>query len=190
MNRVEIVKAPKVARKIARIVIVPPAGPGFDGPAHTAAAVIPPGDFKATDPFFLMMDDRVSMAGRFGGAHPHAGLETVTFMLKGTLRDLGGELLEDDVEWMTAGSGIVHSEETVVPEGMRLLQLWVVLPVSQRHIKPRVQLLSRDLMPVRREPGVEARIYSGQSGGIEAKTTNVVPITLVDVRLEAGASFE
>lgn len=179
-----------LSRKIERIVTVPPVGPGFGGPAHSAAEVISPGDFKTTDPFFLMMDDRISVGGPFGGEHPHAGLETVTFMLRGTMEDLGGKLFEGDVEWMTAGGGIVHSEQAVVSEDMRLLQLWIVLPENQRHIAPRVQRLGRDQMPVRQEPGVEARIYSGRSGGIEATTTNAVPITLLDVRLQPGAAFE
>jgi hypothetical protein len=50
-----------------------------------------------------MMDDRISTAGAFGEAHPHAGLETVTFMLHGSMEDLEGKLEEGDVEWMTAG---------------------------------------------------------------------------------------
>jgi hypothetical protein len=74
-----------LSRKISRVVTVPPIGPGFAGPAHIATTVIPPGDFEATDPFFRMMDDRVSVAGQFGGEHPHAGLETVTFILSGTM---------------------------------------------------------------------------------------------------------
>lgn len=179
-----------LTRKIIRVVTVPPVGPGFDGPAHTAATVISPGDFDATDPFFLMMDDHISVAGHFGGEHPHAGLETVTFMLNGTMEDLGGKLLEGDVEWMTAGGGIVHSEQAVVSEGMRLLQLWVVLPENQRDIAPRVQLLDRNSMLLRQEPGVEARIYSGVSGKIVSATANAVPITLLDIRLQAGATFE
>jgi hypothetical protein len=179
-----------MSRRIGRIVTVPPVGPGFGGPAHTAAAVIPPVDFKATDPFFVMMDDRISTAGAFGEAHPHAGLETVTFMLHGSMEDLEGKLEEGDVEWMTAGSGIVHAEEVVVSDGMRLLQLWVVLPEAQRRIAPRVQRLARDAMPVRREPGVEARIYSGRSRGLKAPTLNAVPVTLVDIRLLPGAIFD
>ena len=179
-----------LSRTISRIVTVPPVGPGFGGPAHTAAAVISPGDFAATDPFFLMMDDRISVGGRFGDAHPHAGLETVTFMLSGTMEDLGGKLGEGDVEWMTAGGGIIHSEQAVVSHGLRLLQLWVVLPEERRHIAPRVQLLARDQMPVRHEPGVEARLYSGRTGEIDAMTVNEVPITLLDVRLQPRTTFE
>lgn len=177
-------------RTISRVVTVPPLGPGFAGPAHTAAEIISPDDFEATDPFFLMMDDRISVAGRVGGEHPHAGLETVSFMLEGTSEDLGGKIAAGDVEWMTAGGGIVHAEEAVASAGMRLLQLWVVLPEDQRNIAPRVQILRRDDMPVQREPGVEVRIYSGRSGGLEAATLNAVPVTLLDIRLQAGASFE
>lgn len=57
-------------------------------------------------------------------------------------------------------------------------------------VEPRVQFLSRDVMPVRREPGVGARLYSGRSGGFGATTTNAVPITLIDARLQAGSEAE
>lgn len=177
-------------RTINRVSTVPPVGPGFGGPSHTATPVIEPGNFAATDPFFLMMEDRISRSGPFGGEHPHAGLETVTFMLDGTMDDLGGNLHVGDVEWMTAGAGIVHAEETVVSEDMRLLQLWVVLPQDKRQIAPRVQILACDRMPVREGPGAQARVYSGRSGEIEAATVNAVPVTLVDIRLEPGACFE
>jgi redox-sensitive bicupin YhaK (pirin superfamily) len=169
----------------------------YHGPAGWAgirrsgafAPVIPPGNFESTNPFFLMMDDRISVAGQFGGEHPHAGLETVTFMLSGSMEDLGGKLLEGDVEWMTAGRGIIH--RACVRLGRPApLAVVVVLPESQRRVAPRVQLLSRDLMPLRREPGVEARVYSGRSGSVESTTTNAVPVTLVEIRLEAGATFD
>ena len=62
-------------RIIDRLLTEPSIGPGFGGPAHTAATIIAPGDFGASDPFFLMIDDRISQSGPFGGEHPHAGLE-------------------------------------------------------------------------------------------------------------------
>lgn len=123
-------------RSIDRITSIPPLGPGFDGERHKAALVIAPGNLPLTDPFFLMADDNITLEGRFGDAHPHAGLETVTFMLKGTMEDTGGRLEEGDVEWMTAGSGIVHSENAVVSTGMRLFQLWLILPEAQRNMPP------------------------------------------------------
>lgn len=176
-------------RSIDRVVRIPALGPGFGGDRHKAALVIAPGDLSATDPFFLMADDNITSGGNFGEAHPHAGLETVTFMLNGTMEDTGGRLEEGDVEWMTAGSGIVHAENTTVSTGMRLLQLWLILPEAQRNMPPRVQILRRAEMPVHAEPGVQARVYSGKTGHAAAPTKNAVPVTLIDIRLEPGASF-
>jgi len=177
-------------RQINEATAIPPLGPGFAGNQHTAALVIAPGDLPSTDPFFLMADDNVTAAGPFGEAHPHAGLETVTFMLNGFMEDGAGRVEEGDVEWMTAGSGIIHNEETVVSAGMRLFQLWLILPERDRNMPPRVQILKRDEMPVRLEPGVEARVYSGRSGDVASTTMNAVPVTLVDIRLQPGAGFE
>ncbi len=177
-------------RQINETSTIPPLGPGFGGDRHKAALVVEPGRLPSTDPFFLMADDNVTTAGPFGEAHPHAGLETVTFMLNGFMEDGTGRVEEGDVEWMTAGSGIVHNEDTVVSTGMRLFQLWLILPERERNMDPRIQILKRDEMPVRREPGVEARVYSGRSGDAEATTKNAVPVTLVDIRLQPWAVFE
>ncbi|SFD50549.1 pirin family protein [Roseivivax sediminis] len=177
-------------RSIDRVTRIPALGPGFDGDHHKAALVVAPGDLPATDPFFLMADDNVTRAGAFGEPHPHAGLETVTFMLKGSMQDTGGKLEEGDVEWMTAGSGIVHAENSMVSAGMRLFQLWLILPEAERNMPPRVQILRRDAMPTHTEPGVAATVYSGRLGNAEAPTRNAVPVTLVDIELEPGATFE
>ena len=177
-------------RHIARVVTPPPVGPGFAGPRHTATLVIPPGDFAATNPFFLLADDRTEIGGQFGEAHPHAGLETVTFMLSGSFEDQEGRLDVGDVEWMTSGRGVVHGQDTVTSDRMRLLQLWIVLPEDQRRAPPRVQRLPKRKMPVRSGPGAEARVYSGRSGDVVAKTVNAAPVTLIDLRLEPNAVFE
>ncbi|RUO33803.1 pirin family protein [Aliidiomarina soli] len=176
-------------RSIERVTRIPALGPGFDGERHKAALVIAPDNLPATDPFFLMADDNITQGGRFGAAHPHAGLETVTFMLNGSMEDTGGRLEEGDVEWMTAGSGIVHSENATVSTGMRLFQLWLILPEAQRNMPPRVQILRRTEMPEHTEPGVQATVYSGKLGNAAAPTKNAVPVTLVDIRLESGANF-
>jgi redox-sensitive bicupin YhaK (pirin superfamily) len=106
------------------------------------------------------------------------------------MEDRTARLEEGDVEWMTAGSGIVHNEDTVVSTGMRLFQLWLILPELQRNMDPRVQILRRDEMPVRRAPGVEIRVYSGRSGDAVAATRNAAPVTLLDIRLQPEAVFE
>ena len=90
--------------------------PGFMGEGHTAVTVVDPNEFQRSDPFILLMDDRLDLPpGReAGGAHPHGGFETVTFVVEGALRDRDeGTLNAGDVLWMTAGSGVIHNERVV-----------------------------------------------------------------------------
>lgn len=178
-----------IERKIEHATTPTPPAPGFAGPQHAASEVIRPGDFARNNPFFLLMDDRFSADGPLGEEHPHAGLETVTLVLDGVLSDADGRLEAGDLEWMTAGRGIVHGEGMFGVAGSRVLQLWVVLPEAQRSMAPRVQVWRKADLPVRREPGVEVRVYSGRSGPMEAPTLNVAPVTLVDVELRPGAAF-
>jgi hypothetical protein len=107
-------------RGISRVVNVPPVTPGFIGPGHLAAPVVSPEDFEKTDPFILLMDDRLDIGDRpvGGRPHPHAGFETVTLILDGAIddRDEGGTLKAGEVQWMTAGSGIITAKKSG-PEG-------------------------------------------------------------------------
>ena len=180
-------------RGIARVLTAPPPAPGFVGPGHTAVTVVDPADFARNDPFIALMDDRLDLEpGRpVGGPHPHAGFEIATFMIEGTIRDRDeGPLEAGDVMWMTAGSGVIHNEDVIARERVRLLQLWVTLPSAQRWAAPRISRTPRDAAPVRREPGVEARVYSGRSGPVVAAMHTYLPLTLADIRVDAGAIFE
>lgn len=179
-----------VPRRIARVVQTPPPAPGFIGAGHTAVLVVDPNEFALQDPFIMLADDRIDLpAGSTAGeAHPHAGFETVTFVLEGSLQDrVEGALGTGDVQWMTAGSGVIHSED-VVPQGRtRILQLWLTLPHADRWSAPRFETVARDDAPVRRERGVQVRVYSGGSGEAWASTRNYVPVTLADISLGARA---
>lgn len=171
----------------------PPPEPGFIGEGHTAVEVLDPRTLSRNDPFVLLMDDRLEIARRrvIGGAHPHAGLETVTLILEGSVHDKDeGTLSAGDAIWMTAGKGIIHNEHVEVEGRARVLQLWVRLSKAERDAAPRFELVRLATLPVRREPGVEARLYSGSTGTLRSPTLNHVPVTLVDVRLQPGASFE
>ena len=180
---------PEVARGLGRIVTLPPAGPGQFGPAHTVVEVLAGESYGDTDPFILLMDDRID-GTPMGGAHPHAGFETVTLMLEGVLKHDHGEVKPGGMQWMTAGSGVTHGEALEAPGSgrARLLQLWLTLPKAARWAPPGVQDQDYEDLPVRREPGVEVRVYSGRSGGVVSKTLNHVPVTMVELRLEPGAS--
>ncbi len=175
-------------RTLRRIRTLPPASRGQFGPDHTAIEVITPDEWRDADPFILLMDDRLD--GRLqAGPHPHAGFETVSFLVHGDIaseNESGRRLAPGDVEWTTAGSGIVHGPDRPIVGRFRLLQLWLTLPKADRWTKPDHQLVRRDDVPVRREAGVEVRLYSGATGSFTSSTRNRVPVTLIDVRLEPG----
>ena len=180
-------------RGIARVATTAAPSPGFMGEGHTAVSVVDPNEFVRNDPFIVLMDDRIDLEpGReAGGAHPHGGFETLTFVVEGELRDRDeGTLKTGDILWMTAGSGVIHNENVVPLGKSRILQLWLTLPQSERWAAPRFEHIARDDAPARREPGVEARVYSGKSGSVNGIAHNYVPVTLVDVQLQAGATFE
>ena len=180
-------------RNISRVVNVPPAAPGFVGPGHLAAPVVSPENFEMNDPFILLMDDHLDIGDRpVGGPHPHAGFETVTLILDGAIfdRNEGGTLNAGEVQWMTAGSGIIHGEDVRTKGKVRLLQLWLTLPKNKRWTAPGFKTINVNKVPVRREKGVEIRVYSGSSVGLQSNTQNHVPITMAEINLEPHASAE
>jgi redox-sensitive bicupin YhaK (pirin superfamily) len=181
-----------MTRLISHIETTPAPEPGFIGEGHTAVEVVRPTALAATDPFVLLMDDRLDLPLRrkIGDAHPHAGLETVTLILEGGLFDRDeGPMRAGDVVWMTAGRGIIHNEAVEAEGRTRILQLWIALPASDRNLAPRFQIIPRDRAPVIRAPGAEARLYSGASGRATSNTANRVPVTLIDLKLAPMATF-
>ena len=180
-------------RRVARVVRTPPLTQGFVGPGHLMTPVIGGGNFRMTDPFIMLADDHLDIGDRpVGGAHPHAGFETVTLVLDGDIhdRDEGGTIRAGEVQWMTAGSGIIHGENVAARGKVRLLQLWLTLPRADRWIAPAFQDLHADVIPMRRGPGYSARVYSGRSGATHGPARNEVPVTIVEATLTRGGSFE
>jgi len=180
------------SRSLSGITTTPPPAPGFIGEGHTAVEVVRPIALADSDPFVLLMDDRLDISPRrqIGGAHPHAGLETVTLVLEGVLSDRDeGDLGAGDLIWMTAGRGIIHNESVEAAGRSRILQLWIALSSADRWGDPEVQIVRRDTVPALRGPGVEGRLYSGSSGDVHSATRNRVPVTLLELQLEPGATF-
>jgi quercetin 2,3-dioxygenase len=181
------------ARGLTQIVTLPPPAPGFIGEGHLAVHVIDAREFARSDPFIMLADDRLDLqrGQRAGDAHPHAGFEIVTFVVEGEARDRDeGTLRVGDVLWMTAGSGVVHNEDVEPLGKVRILQLWTTLPSASRWTAPRFEHQPRERAPVRQGPGVEARVYSGQSGVVQAPSHTYLPLTMVDVRMAPNAVFE
>ncbi len=178
-----------IERTLSRVHTLPAPAPGQFGPDHRVIEVIRQGDWAAADPFILLMDDRIK--GRFqGGAHPHTGMETVSFLVEGSIgRESGpGTLKPGDVEWTTTGKGIIHGGGVGAGAlDFRLLQLWVTLPKHERWAEPDHQLVPRREALVREEGGATLRLYSGTSGPLTSPTRNHVPVTVADVSLPPGA---
>jgi len=129
--------------------------------------------------------------------HPHRGIETVTYMLTGEVhhRDtLGnaGSIGAGDVQWMTAGGGILHEEMPQVrPEGNGGFQLWVNLPAKLKMTQPRYQDIPSQTIPeVTTEDGATIRVIAGHVSGTEGAVTGIAAKpTYLDVRIPVGSSF-
>lgn len=167
----------------------PPATRGFLGAGHTAYPVIQV-DFTDSDPFVMLMDDRLDKKDDVpvGGPHPHAGFETVTLILEGELGDTEHTMRSGDLQMMTAGSGIVHTETIDKPMKMRILQLWLNLPKKDRWTLPRVQDIQSSRVPSATEDGATIKVYSGSFGGANSPLQNYTPIVIADIQLKPGAS--
>jgi redox-sensitive bicupin YhaK (pirin superfamily) len=138
----------------------------------------------------MLMDDVLDKKDNthVGGPHPHAGFETVTLLLEGEFGDDEHTMKAGDLQIMTAGSGIVHTETIDKEAHMQLLQLWITLPKKHRWAEPRVQNLPFAQVPKLKENGAEIRVYSGSFAGLTSPIQNYVPFIIADIYLESGAS--
>lgn len=159
---------------------------------HTARRLIPGNDFAFTDPFIVMAEDW--MPRNAFPLHPHRGIETVTLVLEGAIEhsDSAGHhgIVEaGDAQWMTAGRGVTHEENSLPGTVAHTLQLWINLPSSKKMTEPRYQDLRRDLLPSWIENGVAVRLLSGSVGGIRADTLNHVPVTAVELEFAPDTHY-
>jgi quercetin 2,3-dioxygenase len=130
--------------------------------------------------------------------HPHRGIETVTYMLSGSVEhgdSLGnrGLIGPGDVQWMTAGRGIVHQEMPQRTEGpLRGLQLWVNIPAASKMGEPRYREIGADEIPlVSPHAGLGVRVVAGEVAGVRGPVQDaVIDPQYLDITLEPGADLE
>ena len=153
------------------------------------------------DPFLLLDDFRSDDPEDYIAGfpwHPHRGIETVTYMLEGRVEhgdSMGnkGIIGAGDVQWMTAGSGIIHQE---MPKGsngrMGGFQLWVNLPSRNKMMEPRYREVKNEQIPeFLVDKGVTIRIISGEVNKKRGPVRDIiVDIEYLDITLESGAEFE
>ncbi|HZI50300.1 MAG TPA: pirin family protein [Terriglobia bacterium] len=156
------------------------------------------GNTSDFDPFLLFDDFRGDRPQDYLAGfpwHPHRGIETITYVLAGTVEhadSLGhkGVIGAGDVQWMTAGSGIIHQEMPKGdPEGrMHGFQLWANLPASLKMTKPRYQEFKAAEIPiVAEDDGTEVRLICGSYGGKKGPVEDVVAEpTYLDVTVVPG----
>tara|TARA_B100000900_G_scaffold159304_1_gene135304 strand:+ start:2812 stop:3651 length:840 start_codon:yes stop_codon:yes gene_type:complete len=155
---------------------------------------------------FLLLDEMGPVdygPGEAVGApsHPHRGFETVTYLLSGGMMHAdsagnSGDLNPGDVQWMTAGRGVIHSElpqDHMMEHGglMHGFQIWVNLPAKDKMMPPRYQdIPSSEIPEVSSDDGtVWAKIIAGQALGVAAIIDTVIPITFIHLKLKPGASY-
>jgi quercetin 2,3-dioxygenase len=129
--------------------------------------------------------------------HPHRGIETVTYLLTGAVRHRdsvgnAGEIGPGDLQWMTAGRGIMHEEMPQVrPEGVAGFQLWVNLPAKQKMIAPRYQNIhANEIAEIRRDGGAKVRVIAGSVNGVAGPISGIAAEPMyLDVSIAPHGSF-
>jgi redox-sensitive bicupin YhaK (pirin superfamily) len=189
-------------RSVERVV---PSIQTLEGGGFLVHRPFPTSALDQIDPF-LLLDEMGPLDTRPGEAkgapdHPHRGFETVTYLLAGSMehrdsRGNQGRLTPGDVQWMTAGSGVVHSEmpsADLLARGGRMhgFQLWVNLPRRDKMMTPRYQEIPAAQIPeARSEDGaVTVRVLAGEALGKHAVIDTRTPIVYLDIALSPGAAF-
>jgi len=160
--------------------------PRADG-AMRKRVVLSPDRAACTNPILALVEDWMRPPGGFP-EHPHRGLETATLVLGGRVEHVDstghrGVLGPGDVQWMTAGRGVLHSE---MPHGdgeAHLLQLWINLPAAEKMCAPAYQEVGADRIPVVDHGSACVRVVAGSHCGERGPVRTVAPLTCLDVCL-------
>ncbi|MCU0235725.1 MAG: pirin family protein [Acidobacteria bacterium] len=155
----------------------------------------------ALDPFLLLDDfssrDPAEYMAGFPW-HPHRGIETITYLLQGEIEhgdSMGnrGVIGPGEVQWMTAGSGIVHQEmpRESRKTGLQGFQLWANLPAAEKMMPPRYRgIEARQIPLVERRDGVKVRVVCGTVDGVQGPVREIrIDPEYLDVEMPAGAVF-
>ena len=199
-------KISAIVKRVERIVAPPPrhwVGDGFD--VH---GFFPHGPLTGSrmSPFFLLDYNALTnfppREQPFGvGPHPHRGFETVTIAYRGKVahhdsRGGGGVIGEGDVQWMTAGSGLLHKEyheQEYNRQGgpFQMVQLWVNLPAKDKMTEPKYQAITNaEMGRVKLPGGGEVEIIAGEFAGVKGPATTFSPVHLYNLKLKTGETVE
>jgi len=155
--------------------------------------VLPPERKAEFDPFILMAEDWFKR-GTFSD-HPHRGFQTITYVIDGRLEHIdnhGGHSILDagDVQYMNAGWAARHAEEAVADDLIHTLQLWLNLPKTLKTTTSSYQNVYLEDAPVVPIDGGHVRVYSGDVAGVTGPMQSLVPITMTEIQLREGATYD
>lgn len=180
------------------------AGAKKDLDGFSVTRVLPNRDKRMVGPFIFF--DHMGPADFDAGSgidvrpHPHIGLATITYMLEGSLlhRDSLGnnvEIWPGDINWMTAGRGIVHSERETIevtgaPHRLNGIQTWVALPKDRAEIQPSFSHIKKCQLPHQIFEGVQIRLITGDAFDMTSPIKTYSPMFYVDVLAKPGRTVD
>ncbi len=151
-----------------------------------------PDDLMENDPFIILADDQ--FAHNTFADHPHKGIQTVTYVLEGSLEHYdsrtggGGRLAEGDFQIMTAGRGIIHNENPDRGEEVRVLQLWVNLSPENKKVDGQYEDLKHADVPVLEFDGGKFEVYAGEVNGVVSPMQLFTPFLYTAVTVNNGSN--
>lgn len=170
----------------------------IDGAGVNLIRIIGGPELDMLDPFLLLDEFGSDNPGDYIAGfppHPHRGFETITYMLNGKWehKDSAGHegLLGDgSVQWMTAGSGIIHSEMPIQTDGLvRGFQLWFNLPKEKKMIEPAYQDIKSEQIPVVTNDTGKVKVISGEYGGVIGPGKSHTPVLILDIRMNLNSEI-
>ncbi|GAA0148823.1 transcription cofactor [Lithospermum erythrorhizon] len=150
-------------------------------------------ELRNLDPFLMLDEFEVKPPAAFP-EHPHRGFETVTYMLQGAAnhQDFAGHkgtIWPGDVQWMTAGRGIVHSESPADDSIQKGFQLWVNLSSKDKMIEPAYQELPKEDIPRAEKDGVKVIVIAGEAMGVRSPVFTRTPTMYLDFTLQPSTEY-
>jgi len=182
-------KSFKIIEKLFTPSLVP------EGVGAKVRRIIGTPELRRLDPFLILDHFNVKLPGGFPD-HPHRGFETVTYMLEGEVlhedfKGNKGRLGPGDLQWMTAGKGILHAEMPGSWEQEAIgFQLWINLAAKNKFCDPQYQEIPKDKVHIAEKDGVTAKVIAGEALGTKGPIYARTPALYLDITMEPNSTFE
>ncbi|CAD8088866.1 unnamed protein product [Paramecium sonneborni] len=180
-----------MSRRVLKI-FTPPTVP--EGQGAQVIRIIGNNQLRNLNPFMMLDHAFVKLPAGFPD-HPHRGFETVSYLLKGSFyhedsKGFSGHLQPGDIQWMTAGKGVMHAE---MPGSWDELtsgfQLWINLQAKFKMVEPQYQEIKKELIPEAKQNGVLVRVIAGEALGVKGPIYTRTPAFFLDVKLNENSEF-